>query len=179
MRDIDLTQLYIGDYLSDTLDFTADQHRTFQTLLLHLWLRQPASLSDRWIRKHAALSRAGWHGLRPLLREPLERALCAIGYWNEAVKAYDGQRLAPSQWQVVRTIILTRDKHVCAYCGSEEDLHVDHRIPLARGGSNSFDNLVTACGPCNLSKGPKPLDIWLASMASWNKASLRTLFKRR
>lgn len=179
MRDIDLTRLYIGDYVTDTLDFTADQHRVFQKLLLQLWLRQPVSLHDRWIRKHAALSRPDWRGLRSLLREPLERALCAIAYWNEAIKAYDGRRLPPAEWLVVRIIIQARDGYACAYCGSEEDLHVDHRVPVIRGGSNSFDNLVTACRPCNLSKGPKPLDIWLGSLVPGNKAGLSTLFKRR
>jgi len=34
--------------------------------------------------------------------------------------------------------------------------HVDHKIPLALGGTNDLDNLTIACPPCNLSKGIKP-----------------------
>lgn len=58
----------------------------------------------------------------------------------------------------------------CYYCGDNESgLHVEHRIPLSRGGSNWPSNLVPACPSCNLSKhtktetefkkikGPKPL----------------------
>ena len=42
----------------------------------------------------------------------------------------------------------------CYYCGRGDcDLHLDHRIPLARGGSNWASNLVPACPSCNCSKG--------------------------
>jgi 5-methylcytosine-specific restriction endonuclease McrA len=43
----------------------------------------------------------------------------------------------------------------CIYCGSDENLEVEHRIPLARGGSDWPANLAPACGPCNRSKGTK------------------------
>ena len=43
----------------------------------------------------------------------------------------------------------------CAYCARVAILHADHRIPLARGGSNSIDNIVPACAPCNLRKGTR------------------------
>lgn len=33
--------------------------------------------------------------------------------------------------------------------------HVDHVIPLCKGGSNGPENIVLACAPCNLSKGQK------------------------
>lgn len=41
----------------------------------------------------------------------------------------------------------------CAYCRCIAMLHADHRIPLARGGSNSIDNILPACAPCNFRKG--------------------------
>jgi 5-methylcytosine-specific restriction endonuclease McrA len=42
----------------------------------------------------------------------------------------------------------------CHYCGMlTERLHREHRVPLARGGANSIENIVPACGPCNLAKG--------------------------
>ena len=45
----------------------------------------------------------------------------------------------------------------CWYCLTKLDdsYHVDHRIPLARGGSNYPGNLVVACGYCNRSKSDK------------------------
>lgn len=35
------------------------------------------------------------------------------------------------------------------------DYHVDHVIPLSKGGSNGRENIVVACPPCNLSKKDK------------------------
>lgn len=32
---------------------------------------------------------------------------------------------------------------------------MDHRMPLAKGGPNSVDNIVASCSPCNRSKGAK------------------------
>lgn len=55
----------------------------------------------------------------------------------------------------VRYAVLERDGYRCRYCGAEAadaKLHVDHRMPVARGGTNDFANLVTACADCNLGK---------------------------
>jgi HNH endonuclease len=165
MRDIDLTRLYIGDYVADTMDLAADQHDALQQLLLQIWLQQPAKLKIRWLRKRSGLSRSEWRVIQPSLLEPLEIALAGVHRWNKAIKAYDGQRLPPFEWQILRTIVLARDDYTCQYCGGTEDLHADHRTAVARGGSNALDNLVTACGPCNHSKGSKPVDSWLESRA--------------
>lgn len=57
--------------------------------------------------------------------------------------------------------IFKRDGFRCLYCGGtplQGALHVDHVVPLAEGGDNATANLVTACGECNLGKGPVPLD---------------------
>ena len=44
----------------------------------------------------------------------------------------------------------------CYYCGDNKSgLHVEHRIPLSRGGSNWPANLVPACPTCNFSKHTK------------------------
>jgi hypothetical protein len=40
----------------------------------------------------------------------------------------------------------------CVYCGSQENLSLDHFIPLSRGGSHNLDNLVVACLHCNKKK---------------------------
>lgn len=45
----------------------------------------------------------------------------------------------------------------CWWCGKPLNgkYHVDHRIPLSRGGSDKASNLVCACAKCNLSKSDK------------------------
>jgi 5-methylcytosine-specific restriction endonuclease McrA len=40
----------------------------------------------------------------------------------------------------------------CVYCASDQNLTVDHLTPVAKGGSNEYDNLVLACKTCNSSK---------------------------
>lgn len=51
--------------------------------------------------------------------------------------------------------VLRRDNHTCQYCGQmapDVTLHIDHVEPVALGGSDKPDNLVTACKDCNLGK---------------------------
>lgn len=53
-----------------------------------------------------------------------------------------------------RKNILKRDSYKCAYCGrSDLPLTVDHIIPRARGGEDTWENLVAACLTCNNRKG--------------------------
>lgn len=54
--------------------------------------------------------------------------------------------------RVTRDGVLTRDSYTCAYCGGHGDT-LDHVTPESRGGQNTWDNLVTACAPCNGRKG--------------------------
>ena len=48
----------------------------------------------------------------------------------------------------------------CIYCGSTENLSVDHLIPRSRGGPESGDNAVTACKTCNSSRRDKGIYEW-------------------
>lgn len=50
------------------------------------------------------------------------------------------------------------DKRECWYCGSIENIEVDHIIARSKGGSNSPKNLRDSCRPCNLSKGKKSVE---------------------
>ena len=58
-----------------------------------------------------------------------------------------------------RARIYIRDRYRCQYCGRtqgelrlREALTRDHVIPLSRGGTNEWTNVVTACSTCNLRK---------------------------
>lgn len=52
----------------------------------------------------------------------------------------------------------------CLYCGERGvPLELDHILPLSRGGSNHFLNLMPACKSCNASKGAKTYVEWMAS----------------
>lgn len=52
-----------------------------------------------------------------------------------------------------RQNIFRRDGYSCQYCGSKQDLTLDHVLPRSRGGKSSWTNLVTACKRCNNKKG--------------------------
>jgi 5-methylcytosine-specific restriction endonuclease McrA len=49
--------------------------------------------------------------------------------------------------------LFLRDKFQCQYCGSPKDLTFDHVIPRSQGGRTTWENVATACSPCNLRKG--------------------------
>jgi 5-methylcytosine-specific restriction endonuclease McrA len=54
--------------------------------------------------------------------------------------------------------VFLRDRFECQYCGDgrpAQDLTFDHVIPRSRGGRTNWENVVAACGPCNLRKADK------------------------
>lgn len=92
-----------------------------------------------------------WSGQGWLLRSP-----------SLVIEVPDHIRLTISkverQWKlppVGRREVLKRDGHTCQYCGSRKRLTLDHVIPKSKGGSHTWDNVVTACEPCNLKKGDR------------------------
>ena len=62
----------------------------------------------------------------------------------------------------LRFEIFKRDHFTCNYCGrTPKDnviLHIDHIIPVARGGGNELMNLVTACSECNFGKSDRLIE---------------------
>jgi len=53
----------------------------------------------------------------------------------------------------------------CFYCGSENDLTIDHKIPRSRGGGDEVENLTCACRSCNSSKGAKTVSEFMHYLA--------------
>jgi 5-methylcytosine-specific restriction endonuclease McrA len=53
--------------------------------------------------------------------------------------------------------VFLRDGFECAYCGAPDNLTFDHVIPRSKGGRTTWENIVTACSPCNLAKGGRLL----------------------
>jgi hypothetical protein len=93
----------------------------------------------------------------------------AVGdVWRELVPrrhAPGGNRRVPVT-PATRRLVLSRDSFTCCVCGhtdgSGSTLHVDHRVPVALGGRHALTNLWTLCAPCNLSKGARTLEAFLA-----------------
>ena len=55
--------------------------------------------------------------------------------------------------------VMVRDDFKCVYCSEDRrsKLNIDHVVPRARGGKNTFENTVTSCKKCNSYKGDKSL----------------------
>lgn len=54
-------------------------------------------------------------------------------------------------------------KKSCFYCGSTNEITMDHVVPLVRGGRHSIGNLVAACATCNKSKNYRFITEWKLS----------------
>lgn len=64
-----------------------------------------------------------------------------------------------------RVKVYERDGYVCRYCQKQLTRFtatLDHLKPVAEGGENSFENLITACLDCNSRKNRRPVGDFLA-----------------
>jgi 5-methylcytosine-specific restriction endonuclease McrA len=54
-------------------------------------------------------------------------------------------------------VVLERDGHRCGICNEEivGDFHLDHVVPLAKGGPHLYSNVQAAHPSCNIKKGAK------------------------
>lgn len=84
-----------------------------------------------------------------------------------SVRRIEAQKERRLMTQDLRYRIMQRDHFRCVLCGrtTEEDgvkLHVDHILPVSKGGKTVPENLRTLCEDCNLGKGAK------YSESGWN-----------
>lgn len=63
----------------------------------------------------------------------------------------------------LRFFILNRDRYRCQLCGATASdgaqLEVDHKVPVAKGGKTTPQNLWTLCHPCNNGKSDSDLHV--------------------
>jgi 5-methylcytosine-specific restriction endonuclease McrA len=63
------------------------------------------------------------------------------------------------QRKISRRALFARDGWRCVYCGTASGrLTLDHVVPRSRGGESVWENVVTSCAPCNLTKGNRLLE---------------------
>jgi len=84
---------------------------------------------------------------------------------SEKVREYCRHRRALKRNATIKPVdeqaVYELNGHVCIYCGTTENLELDHVAPLTKGGAHCEENLVVACRSCNSSKHDKPLEEWL------------------
>lgn len=72
------------------------------------------------------------------------------------------QVLNVKAWIKLRHVIIKRDGKKCRYCGNLlGPFHIDHVIPISKGGSDDMNNLVVACQSCNSRKKDLDLTVFL------------------
>jgi 5-methylcytosine-specific restriction endonuclease McrA len=148
------------------------------------WLGRGTRLTGRPVRM--ALRRLVEHGAVRLVRrskkghvvdvrvpEEIRRAGCGVGSVSEGGRQ-GGQARIPEearleeidfmQTKALREAIHAREGGRCFYCLRRLAITVrcmDHVVPLARWGRNSYRNLVSCCLECNSQKGEKPAEDFL------------------
>lgn len=158
----------MGAILIDTI---FDDHPTF----LEVDPRHLDAATSLWVRAAAYCSRHQTAGDVPRSALPalcrdreadaVARELVRVGLWNATPTGWSFREvlmgsgrpmlaLARAHWsRDAYAEVYCRDGHACRYCGSGDDLTVDHVVPRCRGGSDRLENLVVACRSCNSRKG--------------------------
>ena len=58
----------------------------------------------------------------------------------------------------------------CAYCGSEENITLDHVVPRSKGGVDYTHNVVACCESCNRDKSHTPWMEWYQNQVFFTEA---------
>lgn len=116
---------------------------------------------SRHLTEFAEYARCNCERLRTQRRKRYVENAPRIKVANHQRRAQRKQ--APGRYTIqdVRLLLLSQ-KGLCWWCGVPvgDTYHVDHRIPLSRGGSNYPENLCISCPNCNLSKHNKLPSEW-------------------
>jgi len=108
-----------------------------------------------------------------------ERCMKKAGYEKPKPRLVD--TLKDRRFLSFRTMlnVLKYDKHKCCLCdrspATHQDclLHIDHKIPLCKGGTNRITNLWTLCDKCNMKKGRDSDDLNIQVQAYKHKLIMR------
>ena len=93
------------------------------------------------------------------LDEPLRSATDTYA-WPHVIRLLTYVRVPRMiQRKISRRALFARDGWRCVYCGDTGGrLTLDHVVPRSKGGESIWENVVTACAPCNLRKGDRLLE---------------------
>ena len=116
-----------------------------------------------------------------------DRQLCFYASQLLVQIGFDGDAdgTGPKKWvereywpERVKAILKSRDRGKCASCPADlvmeldESIHIDHMIPISKGGCNDVVNLQILCAKCNLPKSDS-LEEVSSSIPRYNKAYQR------
>jgi 5-methylcytosine-specific restriction endonuclease McrA len=145
------------DTLFRPIDDEADQRRFPPALVLN---------GDHLPLSYTPLSLWSWHDVvRAITRD----VAVAVSHYDIVVRSPSTTIQLPSvialrdyvrqgdRVPLSRYALTLRDDFSCSYCGAREMLTFDHVVPRASNGLSTWENLTSACEPCNRRKGSKSL----------------------
>ena len=74
-----------------------------------------------------------------------------------------------------RQQIRERWDHKCAYCGSKENLTIDHIVPQSKGGLDITKNVVCCCKSCNHDKSHNSWEEWYFSQKFFDEEKYKKI----
>ena len=111
---------------------------------------------------------------------PKKKGFFCRGHWRRWWQFWYGR---PPGYVIV---VFARDLFRCQLCGYEasldgwssvrKQLHIDHVVPVSRGGLHVLANMRTLCRTCNLSRGNRDED-WEPKAVRHDKAKLQAWIK--
>lgn len=117
---------------------------------------------EDWRRKNPNYNK-DWQEAHPDFEERVRKI------WRkenpDKIKVYNARARAKRAGHEENATLLEREWRAllfgfqCVYCGGKYE-HIDHLVSLTRGGTNTSENLVPACGRCNQSKHAYPWREW-------------------
>lgn len=138
------------------------------------WIERHPERARESIKRRAIAYRQSVHGrarrqmMRDLHRDE-ERAYNRMRYLTvpgererQLVKAHERRMVEGSFTPSDIRTLYDEQEGRCAYCGItlHGQYHIDHLIPVSRGGTNNPENLRLACPSCNLSKAARLIEEW-------------------
>ena len=105
-----------------------------------------------------AVARRREHQRRYAVREKVERPDLYYARMERKTQKRRARKLGVEFETVNRQRVFERDAGVCGICSLPVDpknFHLDHVVPLSRGGGHTYLNLQVAHPRCNLEKGSR------------------------
>jgi 5-methylcytosine-specific restriction endonuclease McrA len=99
-----------------------------------------------------------WCDLPPRAGDDVIRTPTRVIRIPKIIQLVRFDRLPTREVRFTRRNIFYRDKNRCQYCGKvfqQRELNLDHIIPISRGGTSCWENVVCACISCNTKKGDR------------------------
>ena len=93
-----------------------------------------------------------------------------------------GYNKVPVKIRLTRRNIIMRDDHTCQYCGKQKtlaNLNIDHVVPKAQKGKNTWENLACSCIKCNSHKRDRtPKQAGMKLLKVPKKPTIYLMFKK-